>query len=32
MMMYTHHFTLETLDKNLQIFMKKQEKEKLLIE
>ena len=29
--MYTHDFTLETLDKNLQIFMKKQEKEKLLI-
>jgi len=31
-MMCTRDFALEALDKNLQIFMRKQEKEKLLIE
>jgi len=32
MMMCTRDFILEALDKNLQIFVKKQEKEKLSIE
>jgi len=32
MMMLIHDFALETLNKNLQIFMRKQEKKKLLIE
>ncbi len=31
-MMHTHWFTLEALDKNLQISVRKQEKKKLLIE
>ena len=30
--MHTRSFALEALDKNLQIFMRKQEKKKLLIE